>query len=291
VFTANKITIVGVGLIGGSLALGLRQNAKIGEIVGVSRTEATLKSALSLKVIDRAACDVAAEVAGSDIVVVAVPAQAMDQVFAQIASADCSGTIITDVGSVKGSVIELAKRHFGRDYGNFVAAHPIAGTENSGVAAAFGELFVDRYTIIVAEQATDERAAAVVRTMWESVGSSVRQMDGDEHDAILSCASHLPHLLAFSLVHFIESLSIGQKCFEYAAGGFYDFTRIASSDADMWRDICAMNADNITQHLDEYIGYLAGLSECIRQGRAEDIHQVFSDAKRSRNRWLEKKRS
>ncbi len=289
VFESGKITIIGVGLIGGSLGLGLRRNARVGEIVGISRTERTLEKALELGVIDRASRNIAQEVVDSDIVVVAVPVQSIDTVFSQIASADYAGAIVTDVGSVKCSVIESGRSQFSTDYGKFVPAHPIAGTEHSGVEAAYAELFENRYTIITGDSSTEFEAIETVRSMWESVGSVIKFMEADEHDAVLAASSHLPHMLAFSLVHFIDSLPIGQRCFEFAAGGFYDFTRIASSDADMWRDICASNASHITRHLDGYIQSLMNLRTSIERNDTAAIHDIFSHAKRSRDAWIPKK--
>ena len=288
-FSANKITIIGVGLIGGSLALALKKNARIGEIVGISRTRETLDKALALKVIDRASQDIAQEVSDSDIVVVAVPVLATEHIFKEIASADYADTIVTDVGSVKGCIMESGQRHFGADFLKFVPAHPIAGTEHSGVAAAFAELYVNRHTIIVPDQTADPEAVNAVQAMWESVGSDVKFMDAEEHDAVLSAASHLPHLLAFSLVHFIDNLPTGQRCFEFAAGGFYDFTRIASSDAVMWRDICSANSNQIASHLDKYIDHLAKLRSWVAHGETESLHEVFSNARRARNEWIAKK--
>ncbi len=288
-FEVDKVTVIGVGLIGGSLALALKRYARVGEIVGISRSMSTLEKAMSLNVIDRASQDIANEVGDSNIVVVAVPVETSDQIFQKIASGNLSGTIVTDVGSVKGSVIQSAKRHFGSNYNRFVPAHPIAGTEHSGVAAAFPELFTDRLAILVCDDHIDENAVSIVTSMWESVGSIVKFMNPDEHDAILSAASHLPHMLAFSLVHFIDNLPIGQKCFEFAAGGFYDFTRIASSDPDMWRDICVANSGAIVSHLDDYIEHLGKLRDNIDNRSTEEIHQIFANAKRARNEWLSRK--
>lgn len=285
-FAADKIIIVGVGLIGGSLALALKKFADIGEIVGVSRSESTLQTALERNVIDRASHSLPDELADASIVVIAVPVQVTRTVLQVIADGDYRNAIVTDVGSVKGAVMQAARETLAPDYDRFIGGHPIAGIEQSGVAAAFPELFVDRYTIITPDESADPQSVETIRQMWTSVGSTVRYVDVHRHDMLLAAASHLPHMLAYSLVDYIDKHELGNECFEFAAGGFHDFTRIASSDAVMWRDICIANAEHVAANVDAYIGHLESVRNAIIQGDGETLEKMFLNARRARNELL-----
>ena len=282
----NRLLIVGVGLIGGSLALALRKAGIVQEIVGAGRSEHNLKRAVELDVIDRYSLNFADEVSNSDIVVVATPVRSMNSIFEIIATTDYHDSIITDVGSVKKPLIELSEKHLDSSYTGLVPAHPIAGREHSGVEAACAELFKNKQTIITPVKNTGRHAVEKVKKMWLAAGSSVGEMDVEFHDEILSASSHLPHLAAFGLVHYIANHKNRRECFELAASGFYDFTRIASSDPVMWRDICSANAVPILQELNGYIRKLQEISTCISVGDIEKIQEIFKGAKNSRDESL-----
>ncbi len=287
----NRLLIIGVGLIGGSLALALRKAGVVEEIVGAGRNENNLKKAVELGVIDRYSLNFADEVSNSDIVVVATPVMSMDSIFETIATTDYHDSIITDVGSVKKLLTEFSDKHFDSSYTGFVPAHPIAGREHSGVEAACADLFENKRTIITPTANSREQATETVKKMWLAAGSVVDEMDVAFHDEVLSASSHLPHLAAFGLVHYIANHRNRQECFKLAAAGFYDFTRIASSDPVMWRDICAANAQPILQELKGYICELQKLSTCIAAGNADEIQKIFNNAKSSRDENLRLKSS
>ena len=279
----NKLLIVGVGLIGGSLALALRRAGVVNEIVGAGRNEVNLKKAIELDVIDRYSLNFAEEVSGSDVIVVATPVLAMNSIFEMIAATDYRDTIITDVGSVKKQILQFAERHLDPSYTGFVPAHPIAGTEHSGVEAARVDLFDKKRTLVTPTENTSSEAVDVVTNMWVAAGSVVGTMDVAFHDTILSACSHLPHLAAFGLVHYIHDHDNRQECFDLAASGFYDFTRIASSDPVMWSDICSANAGPILQELNGYIAKLQAISNSLSTGNIDDVQAIFQDAKSSRD--------
>lgn len=279
----DRLLIVGVGLIGGSLALALRRAGVVGEIVGNGRNETNLNKAIELNMIDRYNLNLAEEVKGADVVVVATPVLTMNSIFELIATTDYRDTIITDVGSVKRQILQFAETHFDPSYSGFVPAHPIAGTEFSGVEAARVDLFDKRRTLVTPTDNTGRHATDVVTQMWLAAGSIVETIDVAFHDTILSACSHLPHLAAFGLVHYINNHEYRQECFDLAASGFYDFTRIASSDPVMWRDICSANAGPILQQLNGYIASLQTISNHLSAGNVHDMQGIFHDAKSSRD--------
>ncbi len=281
----DRLVIVGVGLIGGSLARALREASAVGEIVGVGRTLANLDRALALGVIDRIAAFPEALV-GADVVVLAAPVGAMDGLLARAAPALGEAAVITDVGSVKGAVIAAARRRLGAAFPRFVPGHPIAGTEHSGVEASFATLFHDHRIVVTPTAETDARALARVRRLWACTGGEVIEMAPEEHDGVLAATSHLPHVLAYALVDMIAALPEGRRCFELAAGGFYDFTRIASSDAVMWRDICVANAGPLGARLRQFADTLARLGEAVEAGDGEQLEAIFRRAKSARDRLL-----
>ncbi len=282
----NRLLIIGVGLIGGSLALALRKAGVVREIVGAGRSEKNLIKAVELGVIDRYSLRFADEVPKSDIVVVATPVMSMDSIFKTIATTDYHESIITDVGSVKKLLVDISDKHFDSSYTGFVPAHPIAGREHSGVEAACVDLFENKRTIITPTNNSREQAVETVKNMWLAAGSVVDEMDVAFHDEVLSASSHLPHLAAFGLVHYIANHRNRQECFKLAAAGFYDFTRIASSDPVMWRDICTANAVPLLEELNGYIGELQKISACISAGSVDEIQEIFSNAKSSRDENL-----
>jgi len=283
----NRLCIIGVGLIGGSLARALRKAGAVKEIVGCGRNEGSLRRAVEIGVVDRYSLDMAQAVRGADMIVIAVPVGSMGQVFRTIVPAAESNAVITDVGSTKGSVVDAAIDACGAVPINFVPGHPIAGTERSGVEASFAELYQRRRVILTPLPETDPQAVEKVRAMWETAGAEVESMEVHHHDEILAATSHLPHILAFGLVDSLARMEDKREIFRYAAGGFRDFTRIASSDPQMWTDICLANRTALLQMLGHFAEDLAGITEAIDKGDGEHLRQVFQRAKAARDRFCE----
>lgn len=286
----KRLCIIGVGLIGGSLARALKRAGACVEVVGCGRDEGALQRAVELGVIDRYHSDPALAVSGADVVVLAVPLGMMEPVLRRIAPALSAGAVITDVGSAKGSVVAAARAVFGTVPARFVPGHPIAGTEKSGVEASFAELFQGRRVILTPLSDTDAEAHRIVRRMWEQAGAEVVDMAVEHHDEVLAATSHLPHLLAFALVDTLARMQETAEIFRYAAGGFRDFTRIASSDPKMWRDICLANREAVVAMLDRFSDDLAGLRDAIDAKDSEAIAEVFSRAKTARDRFCRQER-
>ncbi len=284
----GRLCVIGVGLIGGSLARALRARGVVEEIVGCGRHTANLERAVELGVIDRYDTDPASAVKDADMVVVAVPLGNMATVFAAIAGHLADGAIVTDAGSAKQSVIDDAQAAFGGMPAWFVPGHPIAGTENSGVAASFAELFQGRRVILTPVDITGTDAIDRVTWMWRQAGADVVCMEPRHHDEVLAATSHLPHVLAYALVDRLARMGERDEIFEYAAGGFRDFTRIASSDPGMWRDICLCNAEALDQVLQAYREELAELHEALQQRDGERLLAVFGRAKAARDRYCDK---
>ncbi|HHB13377.1 MAG TPA: prephenate dehydrogenase/arogenate dehydrogenase family protein [Chromatiales bacterium] len=279
----GRLAILGVGLIGGSLALALRRAHHVGEVVGSGRRERNLQRAVELGVIDRYALDPAEAVRGADMVVLAVPLGAMEGLCRQIAPVLGEQAVLTDVGSAKRSVVEAVRAAFGRLPEGFVPGHPIAGTEQSGVEAAFADLFYHRRVILTPLPETGLRALGEVREMWEATGAVVEEMSVEHHDHVLAATSHLPHMLAFALVDSLARLEDRHEVFRYAAGGFRDFTRIASSDPVMWRDICLANRDALLEMMDRFRDDMDRLSQAIEQGDGDTLLEIFQRAKQARD--------
>ena len=277
----ESIAIVGVGLIGGSFALALKDAGFKGDIVGFDLNEQTLKKAIELNVIDRYVTT--AEAAGKvDMVVLAVPMLAMRASLEAIKPGLQNHTVITDVGSVKGSFVADAREVLD-DLSNLVPGHPIAGTEHSGVEAAFSSLYRARRVILTPLDETRPQAVQDVKDLWELAGANVELLPLDKHDQVLAETSHLPHILAFSLVDALARLPDHEEIFRYAAGGFRDFTRIASSDPVMWRDVCLTNRDALLDVLGRYQNDLQVLANLIDQGDGETILETFRRAKQARD--------
>lgn len=282
---AQSICIIGTGLIGGSLALALRRAKFCQKITGAGRTEATLKKAIELGVIDSYQTDMAEAVSGADIVVVAVPLGAMKKVFEQIAPGLSETAVVTDAGSAKQSVIRDALAVFGDSANRFVAGHPIAGTERSGVVAAFQELYDDRRVILTPTTTTNAAATELVREMWQAAGAEVETMSAEHHDLVLAGTSHLPHLLAFGLVDCLNNLEDIDEIFRFAAGGFRDFTRIASSDPVMWRDICLSNREDVMAMMKIYKDEMERIYRALENNDAKQLEEVFTRAKKTRDEF------
>ena len=284
----RRLCVVGVGLIGGSLARALRQAGYCGEIVGSGRRVEHLQEAVELGVIDRFDVDAARAVQDADMVVLCVPLGAMEAVFRGIAPALAGNAVVTDAGSAKASVVAAARTALGEIPAWFVPGHPIAGTEKSGVSASFAELYRGRRVILTPLEQTSPAATAKVEAMWRAAGAEVQCMGVEHHDEILAATSHLPHLLAFQMVDTLARMSDEDEIFRYAAGGFRDFTRIASSDPIMWRDICLANSQALLKILARYRDDLDKLAEAIRAGDGERIENVFRNAKAARDRHSER---
>lgn len=284
----KRLCIIGVGLIGGSLARALKASGACGEVVGYGRSAEALQSALELGVIDRAETDIAAAVKGADVIVLGMPVGAMETVLSQLKPHLEAQSILTDVGSTKGSVVEAAKRVFGTLPPRFVPGHPIAGTEQSGVEASFAELYQQRRVILTPDAETDSEALERVRWMWQQAGAEVIDMSVIHHDEVLAATSHLPHMLAFTLVDTLARLEDHDDIFRFAAGGFRDFTRIASSNPQMWHDICLNNRDALLKMVQRFTSELNTLATAIDRGDSEAVLATFQRAKSARDAYCEK---
>jgi prephenate dehydrogenase len=290
-FPLNKLVIIGVGLIGGSFALALREAGAVREIVGVGRTAGNLEEALRLGVIDRIAADAASAVQDADLVMLAVPVGQLAAVMASIAPHLSAQAVITDVGSTKCDVVALASQRLPGHLARFVPAHPIAGAERSGAAAASSELYRGRNVVVTPMPEIDPSAVRTVRALWETCGATVREMTPQAHDEVFAAVSHLPHLLAFALVEDIASRSNSEELFSYAASGFRDFTRIAGSSPEMWRDICLANRSALLKELEVYQAQLERLRAMLEQADGAALERVFSHASAARNKWASQKNS
>lgn len=285
----NNLCVIGTGLIGGSFCLALKEAGVCTNIIGAGRSEETLKTALQLKIIDSYATDIEVAVKSAEVIFVSVPLGAMRSVFEKISTglklADNKTAIITDAGSSKQQVQEIAEQVFGETSNRFVAGHPIAGTEQSGPDAAFSSLYINRRVILTPTQNTDADAVALVTRLWQSTGALVETMDAQHHDKVLAATSHLPHLLAFGLVHCLENMDDIEGVFRFAAGGFRDVTRIASSDPTMWRDICLNNQQPILEMMLRYRAELDMLYNALESGDGDKLMEVFSHAKATRDKF------
>jgi prephenate dehydrogenase len=282
----NRLCIIGVGLIGGSLARALREANAVGRIIGCGRGAPNLERAVELGVIDEYDFDPAVAVAGADVVVVATTLGATRGVFAAIAPALAPQAIITDVGSAKCRVIEAARETLGPAFGRFVAGHPIAGTERSGVEASFPELFRDRRVVLTPEAETDPAARALIADMWRKTGAEVRDMDAAEHDEVLAATSHLPHVLAYALVECLTLMDESETIFDFAAGGFRDFTRIAASSPAMWSDIVMDNREALLTMLERYSNVFEHVRTALQAQDRDALFALFERAKAARDRAL-----
>ena len=281
----ERLVILGVGLIGGSLARAAREAGLCREIVGWSRRAGHLQEAINLRVIDRYETDLGAAVAGADLVVSAVPPGAMGAVFASMAPHLGAETIITDVGSTKGNVVAAARAGLGAAFSRFVPGHPIAGGERNGVAASTADLFLGRRVILTPVSETEAAAVERVRWLWEGCGAEVVEMEVDHHDEVLAATSHLPHLLAFALVDTLAKLEEKQEIFSFAAGGFRDFTRIASSDPGLWHDIAMANRRHLLTMVRHFQDELNEVARAIEHDDSEGLLAVFERAKRARDQF------
>ena len=283
-----KLAIVGVGLIGGSLALALRAAGAVDTVVGLGRTRANLDAALARGIVDRAyRLDDAwqAELADTDVVLVAAPVAQSASLFAAIAPHLGKGTVVTDAGSSKQDVIDAAAANLGAAATRFVPAHPIAGSERSGAAAAEAGLFRGRSVIVTPLATTVPAALAAVEAMWRSTGAVVTRLEAAQHDRIFAAVSHLPHVLAHTLVAELAARADAAALFTHAGTGFGDFTRIAASSPEMWRDVALANRAALLAELDRYAEALAGVRAAIAAGDGEALEALFARARDARLRW------
>jgi prephenate dehydrogenase len=277
-----RAAVVGVGLIGGSFALALKRAGLCAHVAGIGRGAANLQLALDRGIID----SVAQDVAGANLVLVATPVAQFPAVFRDVARALEPGAIVSDAGSTKRDVIAAARAAFGDRIGQFVPAHPIAGAERSGAAAASADLFRDRRVVLAPLAENPAASVQAVEAAWRACGARVTRMSAEEHDGVFAAVSHLPHVLAYALVHEFAGRPDAAQLFSFAAGGFRDFTRIASSHPEMWRDICVANREKLLAELDRYAGKLRTLRPLIERGDGEALERLFAEARAARERWL-----
>ncbi|MDH4094896.1 MAG: prephenate dehydrogenase/arogenate dehydrogenase family protein [Betaproteobacteria bacterium] len=277
-----KVAVLGVGLIGGSFALALKAARLAGHVVGIGRGAANLRLALEQGVID----SIGADAAGADLVLLAAPVAQYPALFAALAPVLKPGALVTDAGSTKRDVIGAARAALGDKLAQFVPAHPIAGAERSGAAASSAELFRGRRVVLTPLAENPAGAVQAIEEVWQACGARVTRMQAAEHDAVLAAVSHLPHLLAYALVHEVAARENSAQLFGFAAGGFRDFTRIASSHPEMWRDICVANRDRLLEELDRYAEKLQALRPLVAAGDGAALEKLFAEARAARNRWL-----
>jgi prephenate dehydrogenase len=283
----QRLCLIGVGLMGGSLALALRRRGLVREILGVDPDSGNLEAARQLRIVDAGYSDLRHGVNGADWVVIAAPVGAVPGILSDLQPVWREDAVYTDTGSTKADVVVALERMFGRAPANFVPGHPITGAERSGAMAAEAGLFENRRVILTPVAATGPEPLERVSAMWRSVGAAVTCMDPGHHDQVLAATSHLPHVLAFVLTEMLGRKDEQQEIFQYAAGGFRDFTRIASSDPRMWRDICLANTREIVPLIEQYREALRMAARLMRQGDAEDLLQLFSAARSARQRFLD----
>jgi cyclohexadieny/prephenate dehydrogenase / 3-phosphoshikimate 1-carboxyvinyltransferase len=289
--SGKKIVIIGMGLIGGSVARGLASLGFEGEVVGVGRDTVPLSQAINDGCLTGFTTDLQTACVDADLIIIAVPVLAMTAVLQELRPVLADHTVVTDVASVKQAVINAAETVFGKVPDNFVPGHPIAGSEQSGYAAAKPDLFVGRRVILTPLAQTNNHAVNLVTELWQEIGAEVLQMSVLHHDEVLAATSHLPHLLAFGLVDTLSQQGESEEIFRFAAGGFRDFTRIASSDPVMWRDIFLTNAEAIVAILDEYTDDLGKLRVSLLARDAEHLLTLCKRANKSREVFLAMNRS
>lgn len=286
----KKIVIFGVGLIGGSLALALRARFADLQIIGVGRNADNLQDALNLCVIDAAETNISHALKNSELVVIATPVAQTPHILSAILPHLEAQTVVTDVGSTKSDVVAYAQEILGEKSAQFVPGHPIAGAEKSGVTAAKADLFIGKNIVLTPSTNCNEDAFQKVRTMWLVTGANVSKMTAAQHDSIFAAVSHLPHLLAFTLVDELASRNNAQQLFDFAASGFRDFTRIAGSNPEMWRDISLANRDALLIEIQAYQNALSKLQENLKNQDETNLHNMLERASEARNAWANSKK-
>ena len=282
------LAVIGVGLIGGSFALALRRAGHVGAVVGVGRGRANLDAALARGIVDRAYTldePWTREIGAADLVLVATPVGEYPALLKAIAGRLSAHAIVTDAGSTKESVIGVARTHLNDAFARFVPGHPIAGTEYSGASAAFATLFRDRNVVLTPVGETDRAALATVASLWSACGAHVRELDPAVHDRIFAAVSHLPHVLAFALVDLLAARPDADDVFRFAASGFRDFTRIAASSPEMWRDISLANRVALSAEIDAYRAQLDTVAALVAAADGPGLEALFSRAAAARRAW------
>ena len=280
----NKITIVGVGLIGGSLAKALKEKNLAKTVFGYGRDRSRLEEAKKHNIIDDYSTQIEEAVNHADIIVIATPVGTFRNIFSEVKPLIVDDVIISDVGSTKTNIVDIAKEILGDKSQCFVPAHPIAGKEKSGFEASDGNLYNGKKVIITPIEDNSSESIQVIESMWKNVGAEVDFMSPQSHDDLLGMTSHLPHMLAFSLVNYLVDQNPSASI--YAGGGFKDFSRIASGDAVMWRDICLQNKDKIITHLRGYQSTVEELIDAIDQEESDKLELLFATAKKTRDSWI-----
>ena len=287
-FRLNKLVVVGVGLIGGSAALALKRAGAVARVIGVGRGKANIARAKELKVIDEVAADLSATAQDADMVLIAVPVRQNANILGQLRDAARRGVVVTDAGSTKRDFVAAARETLGAGISGVVPGHPIAGAELTGVEAASAALFEGRRVVLTPLPESRPAAVDMVESMWRSCGATVSRMTAERHDAVFSAVSHLPHVLAFTLVEMLASRADAEELFSFAASGFRDVTRIAGSSSEMWRDICIANADALVADIETFRKLLAEVAARLRAGDGQTLQRMFESARAAREAWLRK---
>lgn len=285
----GTLAIVGTGLIGGSFSLALKQAGAVREVLGLGRNPASLAAALELGLIDHTVDW--HEAGQADCILLAMPVGETEAVLKSLAPHLKTGAIVTDAGSTKAKAVEAARAALGARFADFVPGHPIAGSEQSGPGAARADLYQGRKVVLTPHADTRADALATVRALWEAAGAQVETLDAELHDRVFAAVSHLPHLAAFALVDELAQRTDGDTFFRFAASGFRDFTRIAGSSPEMWRDIALANRDALLAELDAYVAALQALRQAVAGEDAEGLLKLFSRARAARENWMKKQDS
>ena len=283
----HKVVIFGVGLIGGSFSLALRRAGAVGEVIGFGRSLSTLEQAKQLGIIDRIGLDVAAEVHDADLVLLATPVGQMAELMVRIAPHLGAHTLVTDGGSTKGDVVAAAYAYMGDKIAQFIPAHPIAGGEKSGAAAALAELYIGKKVVLTPIKENSIESISLIRAAWEACGAVVSELTAEQHDEVFAAVSHLPHLLSFALVHDLAQRQNRDQLLSFAASGFRDFTRIAASSPEMWRDICMANRGALMDELGSYMQELETIHTALSECDADKLQEIFSHAREVRGNWTQ----
>jgi prephenate dehydrogenase len=282
----KKITIFGVGLIGGSFALALKKAGMAGQIVGVGRSAASVVRARELGIIDAMSASVAEAVHQADIVLLAAPVAQTEALLASIEPHLGAATVVTDAGSTKSDVVASARRALGKKISQFVPGHPIAGRESNGPEAAIADLYIGKKVVLAPLPENSAEHVERVAQAWRQCGAVIHKLTSEEHDRIFAAVSHLPHLLAYALVDDIAAKPHADSLFQYAASGFRDFTRIAGSSPEMWRDISLANQAALLEELDAYMKQLSAVRQMLAAGDGPALEAVYANAQQARQQWI-----
>ena len=284
----NKVCIIGCGLIGSSIARAIKKNHLSNKIVSSNRSDSVNKKVIELKIVDDSSSDTKKMADGSDLIIIATPLSSYEDIISKIKNSLKSGTILTDVGSVKENIINLIEKDVPANV-SWISSHPIAGTEESGPEAGFSELFKNRWCILTPSKKAQEKDIKLLETFWKKIGSKVDIMEAKQHDYILSITSHMPHLIAYNVVN--TSLNIQDEAesviVKYSAGGLRDFTRIAASNPIMWRDIFIQNKKNTSKMIDKFIEDLEDLKKAIENEDGKKLEEIFTKTKKIRKEIVE----